>query len=144
MKLTPVSAMFRVTCEVWSFECPRRCCQMFAPHRRHGSCRHHRCSGSDSNWLPRNRGYHERRSRCESRRRPHGAITDQARVMSSSCIPYRRHRRCHKRPYRSCERGNRPHGSVSVKSGGQSRPRQYCVPRDDPRRERCFRLVVAP
>ena len=36
-----------------------------------------------------------------------------------------------------------PHGPVAETSGGQSRSRRYYVPRNDPRRERCFRLVVA-
>ena len=43
-----------------------------------------------------------------------------------------------------CERGDRPLGHASQTSRDQSRPRLYCVSRDDPHRERCFRLAVSP
>ena len=65
-------------------------------------------------------------------------------VVCSAGRPGAPRRCCDKRPCRCCESGNRPHGAALEKSGGQSRTRRCCVLRDDPRRERCFRLVVAP
>ena len=51
VKMTPVSAMFCATFIVRSLEFPRRWCEMFAPCRRHSSCRHRRRSGGSGSIL---------------------------------------------------------------------------------------------